>query len=124
MSIHKVHHRLKRTGPDDGIGIEQQEILRRIRLIHGRPQDHVIATGKSEVGRDRLERAPPAPPVLVDNALDLGGGIASCAILADRDINTRHDLARHRVQTIDRELRHAVINDNNQELHNRVVTDL
>ena len=112
------------TGPHDCVGIQQQEVLRRVRPVHRLADDGIVAAAKPAVRLDHLERHPVLPAFLLDRCRELSGRVVAAAVLADRyfDAGHRCDLAIQGAQTINREPGGTIAADHDEDPDGRTAT--
>src|SRR5262249_49513820 len=119
VSVHKVHDGAQGAGVDDGVGVEQKDVLGRVRGREGGADDVVVAAGEAAGGGELGGVAPAAPAVRFDRAAQAGGGITPGAVLADCDSGAGDgaDLGGEGAQAVDRQVHDPVADDDDLELH-------
>ena len=89
MGVHERDKRVEGVFLDDGVGVQEQDVLRWVGRLEGRADHGVVAPGEPPVGVDGREVHPRIPAVLGDGSPEALFGIAAGPVLADRDPNAR-----------------------------------
>jgi hypothetical protein len=119
MFIHEIDKGPECIRANYRVCVQKEEITRRIDLLHRRPQDCIVPAGESEIRIHGRQRAPGAPAIVLDCFSNFGRRFVSTPIFAYSNSRPWHtpDFFRDRSQAGDREIRHTIIEDHDQELH-------
>jgi hypothetical protein len=111
-----VEHEPNRLRPNDGVGIQQEERLRRLGPSHCVAQDRVVTAGETAIRFDGFEPDPILPAFLADGLGEPVGCTRARSVFANSDFcaGDRADLRLEGAEAIDGQLDSTVADDDDQ----------
>ncbi len=121
MNVHEVDQGLERSRANDGVVVQQQDVLRALggRRFEGWTDNRIVAPGESLVGRNGHDIGPVGPGVVDDGGFKFAHSIGPGAVLADAHLRTGdvRNLVGHRMQAIKSHVGQPVVHHDDQQFH-------